>query len=233
MMNRKPSYEDLERRIRELESVEADLKRAKDALENSKQRFRTLFNEARDMVFIHGYTQDGVPGSFMEVNDIACVRLGYSREELLGFSVSDIVIESEVKDIPDTSRRLRDQPGHVFEKTFKSRSGECFPVEVNSRIFTVQDEPFAISIVRDITQRKAREIERERLIGELENALADVKKLSGLLPICSHCKKIRDDEGYWQQIEAYIQDHSEAAFSHGICRECVKIFYPELDIPDD
>jgi len=169
----------------------------------------------------------------VEVNEIACVRLGYSREELLAFSVSDIVIETEVKDIPDTSRRLRGQADLVFEKTFKTKAGGFISGEVNSRIFTAQDENFAISIVRDITRRKEREIERERLIGELKNALSDVKKLSGLLPICSHCKKIRDDEGYWRQIEAYIQDHSEAAFSHGICQECVKELYPGLDIPDD
>jgi hypothetical protein len=54
-----------------------------------------------------------------------------------------------------------------------------------------------------------------------------VKTLSGLLPICSHCKKIRDDEGYWNQIEKYINDHSEADFSHGICPECFKNYYPD------
>ena len=62
----------------------------------------------------------------------------------------------------------------------------------------------------------------------VEEALAKVKKLSGLLPICSHCKKIRDDKGYWNQIEAYIRDHSEADFSHSICPECAKKLYPEF-----
>ncbi len=63
--------------------------------------------------------------------------------------------------------------------------------------------------------------------------LAEVKKLSGLLPICSICKKIRDDKGYWNQIEAYIQEHSEAEFSHSICKKCAKEHYPDLDIYDD
>ena len=63
---------------------------------------------------------------------------------------------------------------------------------------------------------------------ELHSALAQVKQLSGLLPICSSCKKIRDDAGYWQQIEAYIRDHSEAQFTHGICPECARKLYPEL-----
>jgi hypothetical protein len=68
---------------------------------------------------------------------------------------------------------------------------------------------------------------------DLEKALAKVKTLSGLLPICSHCKKIRDDKGYWNQIESYIQKHSEAEFSHGICRECAKKYYPEFHLYKD
>lgn len=69
--------------------------------------------------------------------------------------------------------------------------------------------------------------EREELIAELRAALAKVKLLSGFLPICASCKKIRDDKGYWQQIEAYIHAHSEAVFSHGICPECLRKLYPE------
>ena len=65
---------------------------------------------------------------------------------------------------------------------------------------------------------------------KLESALAEVKTLSGLLPICMHCKNIRDDKGYWTQIESYIHEHSEAKFSHGICQECAKKYYPDMDI---
>ncbi len=72
------------------------------------------------------------------------------------------------------------------------------------------------------------EAERRRLILELQEALTEVKKLSGLVPICASCKKIRNDEGYWQQLEKYIQEHSEARFSHGICPECARKLYPEL-----
>ncbi len=73
--------------------------------------------------------------------------------------------------------------------------------------------------------RHLAEEEREKLIRELQEALAKVKTLTGLLPICASCKKIRDDKGYWNQIEAYIRDHSEAEFSHGICPECMKKLY--------
>ena len=72
----------------------------------------------------------------------------------------------------------------------------------------------------------AYQAEREKLIKDLQDVLAKVKLLSGFLPICSSCKKIRDDKGYWQQIEAYIRDHSEAEFSHGICPDCGKKLYP-------
>jgi PAS domain-containing protein len=80
----------------------------------------------------------------------------------------------------------------------------------------------------EVEERKRAEEQREEIIGRLQEALAQVKKLSGLLPICANCKKIRDDKGYWRQIEAYIRDHSEADFSHGICPECVKKLYPEF-----
>jgi len=65
---------------------------------------------------------------------------------------------------------------------------------------------------------------------KLEDALSQVKLLSGFLPICSSCKRIRDDKGYWNQIESYIRDHSEAEFSHGICPECAKKLYPEINL---
>jgi PAS domain S-box-containing protein len=83
-----------------------------------------------------------------------------------------------------------------------------------------------IHVTRDITARKEAEAERERLIRELQKALSHIKTLTGLLPICSHCKKIRDDKGYWNQIEVYISEHSEAEFSHGICPECKEKLYP-------
>lgn len=72
------------------------------------------------------------------------------------------------------------------------------------------------------------EKERKRLITELQSALAKVKQLSGFLPICASCKKIRDDQGYWNQVEDYICEHSEAEFTHSLCPECVKKLYSEL-----
>jgi len=69
-----------------------------------------------------------------------------------------------------------------------------------------------------------------RLNAELQDALKKVQTLSGLLPICASCKKIRDDQGYWQQVEVYIRDHSDVEFSHGLCPDCVKSLYADLDL---
>ena len=74
---------------------------------------------------------------------------------------------------------------------------------------------------------KQADAEKSKIIKELQKALDRLKTLSGMLPICASCKKIRDDKGYWNKIEAYIEKHSEAEFSHGICPECAKELYPE------
>jgi len=81
--------------------------------------------------------------------------------------------------------------------------------------------------IRYAIERKQDETEREHLISELQAALAQVKTLSGLLPICSGCKKIRDDQGYWNRIETFISKHSDAQFSHGICPDCTKKYFPD------
>jgi len=70
-------------------------------------------------------------------------------------------------------------------------------------------------------------LERGKLIRELRDALGKINTLRRLLPICSYCKKIRNDEGYWEEVEAYIEKHSNAMFSHGICKDCLKKFYPD------
>lgn len=83
----------------------------------------------------------------------------------------------------------------------------------------------------EITKHRQSEEKRELLISELQAAMSKVRTLSGMLPICCSCKKIRDDQGYWKQIEDYVQDHSEAEFSHGICPDCMKKLYKEYSEP--
>jgi len=84
-----------------------------------------------------------------------------------------------------------------------------------------------LGICTDITERKKMENDNSALIRDLKVAIAEVKTLHGLLPICSSCKKIRDDDGYWQQIESYISQNSDIKFSHGICQDCSKKLYPD------
>jgi CheY-like chemotaxis protein len=87
----------------------------------------------------------------------------------------------------------------------------------------------ALKLKQEMDSRKAREQELKKRTQELEQALKEVKVLRGFIPICASCKKIRNDRGYWQLVEAYIREHSEAEFSHGICPDCIKKFFPGVE----
>lgn len=110
------------------------------------------------------------------------------------------------------------------------RENEILRMELEERVErrSAQLRKTNEELKKEVVVRQRAEQEKEQVIVDLKKALAQVKKLSGLLPICASCKKIRDDKGYWQQIEGYIRDHSEAEFSHGICPECAKKLYPEF-----
>lgn len=98
------------------------------------------------------------------------------------------------------------------------------PVDVNVLFTALEKLTETIMLERKIQEQNR---EKDELIVKLQDALDTVKKLSGMLPICSNCKKIRDDKGYWSTIETYIAEHSDAVFTHSICDECVKKLYPE------
>ena len=110
----------------------------------------------------------------------------------------------------------------------RRRDGSLVEVEIFGVPLMVKGERRgAYAIYQDIAERRRHEAERERLVKELQEALANVKTLRGLLPICSSCKNVRDDQGYWSRIETYLSAHSEAEFSHGICPDCARRLYPE------
>jgi len=129
----------------------------------------------------------------------------------------------------------------VVKKAFSTGETIVFDVRVpmtreKDRFFITSVRPITdaagrvtavVCISKDITERKRAEEDREQLINDLKTALGHVRTLSGLLPICASCKKIRDDHGYWTQIESYIRDHSQAQFTHGVCPECAEHLYPE------
>ncbi|MFZ0726339.1 MAG: response regulator [Desulfobacterales bacterium] len=102
-------------------------------------------------------------------------------------------------------------------------------VQKGAQDYLFKGEPSSTAIIRTIRYA----IERQRLLTELKTALDHVEQLQGMLPICSACKKIRDDKGYWNRIESYISKYSKVKFSHGICPDCAKKLYPELDIYED
>jgi CheY-like chemotaxis protein len=127
-------------------------------------------------------------------------------------------IERELGDAE--TRRERRKADEALKKAY-----EGLEVKVKER--TAALSAANETLQAEISQRKKAEEEREKLIRELQQALTAVKTLSGLLPICASCKKIRDDKGYWNQIEVYIRAHSQAEFSHGLCPDCAKRLYPE------
>lgn len=174
-------------------------------------------------------TLDGIITSW---NRAAEKIYGYTAEEAIGRSISMLVPENCPDELPEILDKIaRSENVEHYEATRARKDGELIQVSVSvAPIRNALGEVIGGStIARDITERKRAEQEREKLLSELQEALANVKTLSGLLPICSYCKKIRNDEGYWQQLEAYIHQRSQAQFSHGICPDCYKRVMTELD----
>jgi PAS domain S-box-containing protein len=212
-----------------IEGVYRDItehKHAEEALQKSEAKYRLLHSSMRD-----AFARVDLDGTIRECNDAYVEMLGYMPEELEKITYKDITpekwhaVEAEILEKQVYPRGYSD----IYEKEYRRKDGTIFPIEL--RAFLLRDDsgnPIGIwAIIHDITERKQAEKDRENLILELQQALKKIKTLSGLLPICASCKKIRDDKGYWNQIEAYISVHSEAKFSHGICPECAKKLYPE------
>ncbi len=168
-------------------------------------------------------------GRYIEVNEAFGVITGHAREEALGRTVEELGIWED----PEDRRRILGEVaarGRVRDREviFRHKSGRPITVSLSTEVIDIDGQPCLFSTFNDITERSRMQRDRERLIAQLQEALASVKQLSGLLPICAHCKKIRDDQGYWRQIEQYLHDHSQAQFSHGVCPECARKFYPDI-----
>jgi PAS domain S-box-containing protein len=203
-------------------------RQAEKALKESEKRFRQLFEYAPDPYYLNDMN-----GILLDGNKAAEKIIGYKKEELIGKNMFELGLLSP-EQLPMVvkllEKNINGQSTGPDEFKLKTKDGReifseilTFPIEING-------EPTVLGIARDITQRKQIEIERERLIKELQDALKEIKTLSGFIPICAECKKIRDDEGYWQKLEKFIQDRSDAQFSHSICPECVDKHYPDIDI---
>ena len=164
-------------------------------------------------------------------------RLNPAWERTLGFTLAELMSKPFIEFVhPDDRERTLEQNRRVraggkalgFENRYLCKDGSFRWFLWNAAPDTFGQTIY--SVARDITDRKRADEERDRLVQELRTALAEVKTLQAILPICSYCKKIRDDKNYWQSVEAYISRHTDATFSHGICPSCFeREVQPELD----
>ncbi|HEY2082034.1 MAG TPA: PAS domain S-box protein [Verrucomicrobiae bacterium] len=169
-------------------------------------------------------------GTILSWNLGAEQMFGYPAEDMVGESIESLVPPeqhheiSSIRDVIEHGRRVE-----RIETTRLRRDGT--PIDVSITVSPIKNGDGNIHgasiVLRDITDRKRQEKERLRLIHELTDALRHVKTLNGLLPICASCKKIRNDSGYWEQVETYIRSRSNAEFTHGICPDCVRSLYPQ------
>jgi PAS domain S-box-containing protein len=208
-------------------------KHADLALIATKQEMESIIKTVPDII----YRLDP-QGRLTFVSD-SVRRYGYEPEELLGTNVMNIVY---AEDKTKTIHRIRERrTGDRSTKSFETRLITKNQTPVSFEVFIISAEGLyspkkygqgtfmgTQGIARDITAQKQAEEEREKLHSKLQEAFDNIKTLKGLLPICANCKKIRDDEGYWNQIEIYIRDRSDAEFSHSICPGCAKKLYSDI-----
>jgi len=159
---------------------------------------------------------------------------GHSFEEVIGRPSSLLLPQGQFDDLPYMLDRLKiGQPVKDFEGIRVRQNGQemHLAISISPIKNSVGRVIGASMIARDINEQKLHQAEREQLIAQLQTALAEVKTLHGLLPICASCKKIRDDSGYWTQVEVYVMDRSDAEFTHGICPECIQQYRANLPTP--
>jgi PAS domain S-box-containing protein len=186
-----------------------------------EQRF---FDLSIDMLCVLDFS-----GHFKRLNAAWETTLGFSRSELMSRPFIEFV---HPDDRDRTLNQNRDVRGggqaRSFENRYLRKDGSFRWLLWNS----TPDESHRViyAVARDITARKAADCERDRLLHELQHALAEVKTLQDILPICSYCKSVRDDANYWQSVEAYITRHTNTQFTHGICPSCYSSYVaPQLE----
>ena len=191
------------------------------AIENeirmSEEKYRSVVESTDDSVYL--LDRDC---RYLYMNRKHMGRMGFSGEEYVGRAYgdfhSDEATAETVKEIEKVFET--DEPA---QHEHRSGRDEKYFLRTLSPVKGPDGKTVAVNVVsKDITGLKQIEEEREKLIGDLREALTKIKTLKGLIPICAWCKKVRDDKGYWNEIEAYVRDHSNADFTHGICPECLK-----------
>jgi PAS domain S-box-containing protein len=202
-----------------------DRRRSMELLRHSEERYRVLAENSLDLISLVD------PKSTLVYASPSHQRvLGWEPSRLMGQNLILLIHSEDMAEVRRVISELpRTGPARPIDVRLRKADGNWLESELLLSTFSigaVTGHRILLS-ARDVSDRKQAQREREKLIEELQVALARIKVLSGFIPICSSCKKIRDDQGYWNQLEAYIQNHSEAQFSHGICPDCAEVFYPD------
>lgn len=187
---------------------------------------RRFFSLSIDLLCILGFD-----GRFRHLNPAWETTLGFSRDEFMSRPFIEFVHPDDRARTLEQNRDVRtgDQ-ARLFENRYLCKDGSFRWLLWNST--RDEEQQVIYGVARDITRRKHAEDERDRLLAELQRAIEEVRELQDFLPICAYCKNIRDDENYWQSVEAYISKHTRTQFSHGVCPDCFEKFVkPELPRP--
>lgn len=203
----------------------AELRQAESALRATEARLHAFLENGPAVAFMKDAN-----GRYQYVNRQCARRFNTQPADWLGKTDAELWP-------PDTAVPIRKRDSLVLsggrplshEETIPGPDGEpTHWLVYKFPLVAADSSPVLGGLALDITGRKKSEAERERLVAELRDTLAHVKTLKGFLPICASCKNIRDDAGYWQQIESYLREHSEVEFTHGICPRCAERLYPEF-----
>ena len=158
-------------------------------------------------------------GYFKRLNQAWERTLGFTREELMAKPFFEFVHPDDRERTLGQNRQVRGGgQAHFFENRYLCKDGTYRWLMWNAA--PDADRRVIYAVARDVTERKAADEERETLVRNLRDAIAEVRTLRAILPICSYCKRIRDDENYWHSVEAYVSQHTNTQFSHSICPTC-------------
>lgn len=186
--------------------------------------YRNIFRES-----LVGMSVYDSSGQCVEANEAVCQLVGSDREHVLLQNYNTIESWKPSGLLDAALSAVKEDSEKSTEVTVTSSFGRHVTVNCRFSPFSVGDHKYLLLIADDVTEQRAVEEAKEHLVEQLREALAHVRTLRGIIPICASCKKIRDDEGYWEQIESYIDKHSDANFSHGICPECAERLYPDIN----
>ncbi|HPB68473.1 MAG TPA: PAS domain S-box protein [Candidatus Omnitrophota bacterium] len=220
-MPEKPTYEELEKRVLELEAVELEFKKTEILLKDEINWRRLLVEESRDGIVILDQN-----AKVYDANSRFADMLGYSREDVYHLHAWDWDAVHNKEHILEMAQRV-DATGVHFETRHRRKDGRIIDEELSNNGAVYRGQKLIFCICRDISGKKQAAKEREELIKKLQESLAEIKNLRGILPLCCFCKKVRDDKGYWEQVDVYIRKHSDVDISHSICPDCFKKYYPE------